>query len=636
MVVFMKLYIKEKGALVLTFLVFYLLIEYITFMWVDFDNFPQSFMIDLLFALGVGSLALLFRSNKASIIYLTVILGFVMTLFLINATMYSVYFDLFTLQQLTLIGEATNVFNFEFLSIPSILIAVVITFLYFMVIRVLWIKMYRYYEHIPRYYKKTAIVLLSVFLVIFTVFSSGIKVFSRFNNTVNITTFKRASLEEYGILGYYLKEANIIVLGLSLNNYSNIGDDLIPVEESLPSEYFGLMEDANILTIMVESLQPFAVNEVLTPNLYRMTKEGLYFPNNYSENKTNVSEMIGIAGNYPSIQLLNNSYVYDFSHALPSILSKGYQYQTAYFHDNHGDFYSREKLMEPLGFTETYFHNDLFPGVERWTWNGDYTLDSVTVEKILNEMDFNNGPFYYYWSSLSMHGPYNYGPMNKLLFEDLGYFGAIDQASATGDWVNPLEDGAEADRLRIRHYQAAVMDFDVALGRVLQELEDANVLDNTIVVLFGDHNVYYHDLHLVLHDADASEYYNMDLYEAFLGIYNPILTETYLETHESNEIIKFVSPYNIVPTLFDLLGLVYNQNIMLGETVFSDQDEIFYSHKLTGFFNNKLYSDDGYDIVYYKEEVSEEYVNEFVAICEEQRERLEIINYWYDTTKEAR
>ncbi len=632
----MKLYLKEKGSLILTFIIFYLLIEFITFRWVDFAGFAQSFFIDFFLAIAVGSFALLFRSNKASIIYLTVILGFVMTLFLINATMYSVYFDLFTLQQLTLIGEATNVFNFDFLSIPSIIIAVVITFLYYLSIRYLWKKMYRYYEQIPNYYRKTAIVLLSTFIIITSFFLSGIKTFERYRSNMIVTTFKRASLEEYGILGYYLKEADIMMFGIKIDNFLDSGDDLIPIEESIETEYFGLLENANILTIMVESLQPFAVNEVLTPNLYMFTQEGIYFPNNYSENKTNVSEMIGMTGNYPTIPFLPFHYNYDFSHSLPNILKTVHSYNTAYYHDNVGSFYSRDKLFGPLGFQRSYFHYDLFPGEKMWTWDGDYTPDSVTVEKVLDNMDLNGDAFYYYWSTMSMHGPYNYGPKNKLLFEDSGYFSAIDQASEDGTWTNPLVDGATADMMRIRHYQAAVMDFDVALGRLLEELELKNLLDNTIIVLYGDHNVYYHELSLVLNNSSSSEYYNTDMYETFLAIYNPVLTEKYLETNDSNQIEKFVSPYNIVPTLFDLLGLTYNQNIMMANSVFTDTREAFYSHKLTAFFDDKLYSNDGFEIMFYKEEVEDFYVEEFLETTEKLRDRLVIINYWYDRTKESR
>jgi membrane-anchored protein YejM (alkaline phosphatase superfamily) len=237
---------------------------------------------------------------------------------------------------------------------------------------------------------------------------------------------------------------------------------------------------------------------------------------------------------------------------------------------------------------------------------------------------------------MSMHGPYDYGPENKLLFEQLGYFDMIDQAEENGEWINILHEGATVDQWRIRHYQAAVMDFDVALGKLFNALIERDLLDNTILVLYGDHNVYYHDLNLMINNTDASEYFNMDMYQTFFAIYNPSLTAIYKEYNETNVIDKFVSPYNIVPTLLDLLGKSYNQHLFLGESVFTDRHEVFYSNKLTAFFDINIFSNDGYDIVYLKEEQDQDYLDGFFATCEENRLRLEIINHWFDSTKKIR
>ncbi len=630
----MKLYLKQKSIFFITFVFYYLLIEFVAFSWVDFSFLPESFLIDLLYILVIGLIPLIIRSHKITLVYYTLILSWVMTLFLINATTYSVYFELFTLQQLTLLSEATNVFSFEFLSIPAIIVATVISFLYFVTITLLYRKFYKFGQSINHFYKSaipiTLISAIIIAVIAFMPFSS----IQRFNNSTYIMTFRRASIEQYGLLAYYHKEAEIILSGTLINDYSDTDDDLIESEPSVPSEYFALLEDFNVITILVESLQPFAVNSYLTPNLHKMVTDGIYFTNSYSENKTSFSEMIAMTGNYPAFPFLLNTYEYDFSNSLPSILSSGHNYRTGYFHDNVSTFYARNLLIPKLGFAESYFHDELFPGEEIWSWNGDYTLDSLTMERILDKMVFDSGPFYYYWATMVSHGPYDYGSGNKELFAEAGYFQAIDEAEANGLWVNPLEGSAEADQLRIRHYQAAIMDFDKALGMLLEDLEHRGVLDNTILVLFGDHNVYYHELALKINDVDGSMYYDMDLYRTFLSFYNPILTEAYRSDKGTNVIDKFVSPHNIVPTLYDLLGFVYNQNLMLGESVFLDTFEVFYSHKLTGFFNDQLFSDDGFEIIYQKSSVTEEYMNEFLIRTEKLRKRQEIINFWYDKTKQ--
>lgn len=114
------------------------------------------------------------------------------------------------------------------------------------------------------------------------------------------------------------------------------------------------------------------MNETLTPNLWRLAHEGLYYENSYSENKTNVSELIAITGNYPTINFNPKDYSYDFSYDLPSILADD-GYVTNYFHDNVASFYSRGSLMPQLGFQNIYLHEEMYPGEEIWNWNGNYT-----------------------------------------------------------------------------------------------------------------------------------------------------------------------------------------------------------------------------------------------------------------------
>lgn len=630
----MKLYLKQKGIMFFAFLFYYLLIEFVAFRWLDFSFLPESFLIDLLYILMIGLIPLLIRSHKISIVYYTLILAWVMTLFLINATTYSVYFDLFTLQQLTLVAEATNVFNFEFLAIPAIIIAAVIGISYFVTIILLYRKIYKSVPTDKAFYQRALPVSVISAIVIALVWLLPLTSIKHFKNSDYIMTFRRASLEEYGLLAYYGKETKIIFSSMFIRNDADDVADMIEYDPSLPSDYNGLLEDANVITILVESLQPFAVNEVLTPNLDKLVNEGLNFTNSYSENKTNVSEMIAMTGNYPAITFLPNTFAYDFSNSLPNVLSETYGYRTGYFHDNVSSFYARNRLIPALGFTEGYYHDDLFPGEKLWNWNGDYTLDSITIEKILDKMELGEEPFYYYWATMVSHGPYNYGPGNKELFTEAGYFQAIDEAETAGLWVNPLEGKAEIDQQRIRHYQAAIMDFDKALGILLEALEEKNLLEETILVLFGDHNVYYHELAVKMNDVDKTMYYDMDLYSSFLNIYNPLLTGKYFEDNGTNAIEKFVSPYNIVPTLFDLLGLSYNQNLMLAESVFNDVDEVFYSHKLTGFFDDQVFSDDGYEINFRNNSISDVYLQEFFITTEKLRKRQETINYWYDLTKQ--
>ena len=620
----MKSILKEKLILISTFIIFYLLVEITTFIWVDFSFLPKDILIDLVLAFALSSVVFLIKSRKWSIFYISFIYFLVIMLFFVNATMYSVYYDLFTLQQLQLIGEAASVINADLLSVPTILITVgyMIVFVLTMIFLNKYIKKHSY--KVEKYYKKASLSFMVSILLVFGFFMINTANINTYVSDNNVTTYKRASLEQYGMIGYYAKELEDM-----FGNYPT-DQTLIPYVESLPTDYYGLMEGKNVITILLESIQPFAINEGLTPNLYMLADEGLYFENSYSENKTNVSELISITGNYPSITINPAEYDYDFSYSMPSVL-KEQGYKTTYLHDNIPSFYYRGDMMPQLGFDYTYFHDELYPGQDIWTWSGDYTLDSQTMDLMLPYFMDTEEPFYTFWATLSTHGPYNYGPRNKVLFEDYGYFDQIDQAELDGTWTNVLEDGAEEDVLRIRHYQAAVMDLDVAIGKMLDELEDNGLLDDTVIVLYGDHNVYYHNIYLKMFEDTNNTIYNMEMYHNYFCIYNPELTEDYLDISgdDDSTISKFVTPYNIVPTLMDLMGIQYNQNIFMGSSIFSEHEDVFYSLKLTGFFNFNIYSSDGREIDYAKIEPTLEEWILFRDECEVLRSKIGYVNRTY-------
>lgn len=626
----MKSILKDKFEIIGTFILFYILVEVITFIWIDFSFLPKDFLIDIVIAFSIGSVTFLIKSKKASIIYLSVFFGIILLLFLVNATMYDVYYDLFTIQQLQLLGEAADVINIEHISILSIAIVIAIAVLYYFTMRYINCRLYQSSFSNKKYYPKAFACFAISALAVFSFFSVGAESIEEFLTDSNVTAFKRSSLEKYGILGYYTKEVELILE----RDQSENPDDWSNL--SAPTEYFGELEGYNVINILLESVQSFAVNETLTPNLYMLAEDGLYFENSYSENKTNVSELISIVGNNPMTPVNYENSTYDFSYGMPAVLSD-LGYSTTYFHDNLGSFYDRGFLMPNLGFENLYMHNELYPGEEIYSWSGDYTLDSLTMSKMLPYFPSTEDPFYITWATLSTHGPYDYGAKNKQLFEDLGYFSAIDQAEADGLWVNCLADYSDKDAARIRHYQAAVMDLDVALGLMLDYLEVQGVLDETIIVLYGDHNVYYHEIHLKRFEEN-NDISNMDMYRNFMAIYNPTLTNLYLQNSGDTDstISEFATPYNIVPTLYDLLGIQYDTNLFMGTSILDDVEDVFYSIKITSFFNANMFSDDGETIIYYKNEYTEEELQEFIEKCEILREKIGFINNIYIASKETR
>ncbi|QWB99520.1 LTA synthase family protein [Mycoplasmatota bacterium] len=611
----MKRLVIEKLCLMTIFIVFYLIIEMVTFRWLRFGFLPDVFFVDIFIALIISSMALLFKSHRISVIYLSSLIFLFLLISFTNQTMnLELNGEIFTLSHFHFLGEATHVFLIEFIHIDTLLVLISIGLMYGLtvyIVKKLFFQTYLYHKH---YYKQALTLFVSIILAFTMIVNTGLSGFKDFGRISNINLFKRETIEAYGLIGFYYKDVDIMFFNQgnhisdreeldsqleyhSLNDYADADLDI---------PYTNLFRDKNVITIMVESGQSFAINEFLTPNLYDLTNQGLYFPNHYSENKTNVSEIIGILGSYPSEGILINQYQYDFRYSLPKMLSER-GYQTAYFHENLGSFYHRENIIPSLGFDEVYMHEELFPDEDIYGWGGDYTLDSRTMDRMFDFMFTKDQPFYYFWSSLVSHGPYNSnypsdrGDNNMKKFRDLGYFSLIDLAESRGDWVNLMADSEdERDPGRFRFYQATMMDFDVALGKLMDKLEEKNLIDDTIILLYGDHNLYYHQMHLRLNGVEEGEIHYPDMYKTMFMIYNPILTNAYVSNHQttSTRVEKFVSPYDIVPTFYQLLGIPHYKNFVLGQSVFSEESSVFYSHKISSFFNQEFFSYNNYSIFY--------------------------------------
>ena len=66
-----------------------------------------------------------------------------------------------------------------------------------------------------------------------------------------------------------------------------------------------------------------------------------------------------------------------------------------------------------------------------------------------------------------------------------------------------------------------------------------------------------------------------------------------------NTFNKFTTPHCIAPTILDLLGVKYNANLYMVDSIFSpnyDENEIFYSYELSCFLNDKYLTEDGVNI----------------------------------------
>ena len=616
----MKSFLVRKSIHIGLFVLMAFIMELITYAFM-FQTFKTYLFLDLFLFLFLGAFILFFKNSLFDVIYLPIVLFLIVVLLVANANFFIIFGDVFSLQYFAYIKRGMGVFSFSYINFYRLGIIVGLYLIYLGVMIFLY-KFEKKKVLIGKTLfspKKGLITALSLFLSLGGFVSSyfGVTSYEKqfYQNKVifeNVTMLKNENFETYGLLSYYIREANYLMFGISdedkksLNEYFNR-----PVETD--NNFTGSLKGKNVVVIMIETGDDLMVNEYLTPNLYNMLDKGIDGTRNYSKNKTNISEIIGITGSGSTSGMpANQEYYMPFS--TPSMLNE--EYNTMYFHDTGGeqDIYERKTILPQYGFENCYFHDDIHPDLDMWGWNGSYIRDSITMPNVSDIiLKDTSKPFYAFYTSLSMHGPYINSANEEVLQNEYG--SKLKEAKEKGLWINPFENDPFEDDKSIDTYMLAAMDFDKGLGIMLDKFKEKGELDDTLFVLYGDHECYYDGregvaLNIKLGGHEDNSLVHPDLYNTVLTFYNEELNEKYEKAYGDTSIHQFSSPYVIVPTILDLLGVKYNANFYMGSSIFAPQfkdTQVFYSIELSSFFNEDFWTYNGHTISeYFSDNVDDE------------------------------
>lgn len=599
-------HLLNKSINGILFVIVAFLIECISFAFMYNDPFSTYVFLDLIVFVILTIPIFFVKTRKFDIVYFSLLSLFLVILLIVNTNYYLVLGDIFSLQYLSYVGEGMSVINADFINFIHLSIMFSIWIIFVLALIYLNVKVNKERKLQISYHFASSLIgaiILIISTASYFVSFSAVVIHEREdkNNYLIdlITLSKPQNFNDLGMISYYAKESDYLYGNTEASNLEiKEMADYLSAKVDSSSQYSGLLKNYNVVTIMIETGASYMVNETLTPNLYNMMKDGLNFENNYFKNKTNVSEYIGLVGNYPTSGLSGNKQEYVLPFTLPNVLEN---YNTMYFHDvgSKRDIYSRKKLMPVLGFDNSYFHEDLLPDVPEWGWGGDYPLDSVTVESVIDYMlQDTSKPLYAFYTTLSMHGPY-VNPRNRNKLKSM-YYEKMSKAIDKGQWENPLKDTVNA--ICIENYMLACMDFDVALGKMINAFKEKGIYDKTLFVLYGDHDIYYDgadNKQLSFSLTNQEDITNYKLYDTVLLFYNKKLNEFYKKDIQAKQTKYFTTPHIVVPTILDLLGVKYNANLYMNDSVFSknySEYEIFYSYELSCFFNDKYLTNNGLEI----------------------------------------
>lgn len=326
---------------------------------------------------------------------------------------------------------------------------------------------------------------------------------------------------------------------LAINDYCS------KVTGTNQNEYTGMLKDYNLIVMCAESFSPAAIDKDLTPNLYKLTQQGILFNNYYNTfpNTTTDGEYALMQGLYPdagrskavsSLYASRNSY-------LPFTLGNVFQSQRGVesfgYHNYRGSYYGRSESHPNMGYTMK-FAGDGMTFTTNWPAS-DLEMMEQSVDDYIGKE-----PFHAYYMTFSGHYKYD--------------IGTNEMAKRNWDQVKDLPYSSNA----IKAYLSCNIEFDKAIGYLMERLEQAGVADRTAIVIAGDHFPY------GLKDSEYAELIGHDI-DGFSKFKSTLIF--WVGGLEKNIVVdEYCCNVDVLPTILNLWGFEYDSRLLAGTDVFSD------------------------------------------------------------------
>ena len=314
---------------------------------------------------------------------------------------------------------------------------------------------------------------------------------------------------------------------------------------TLQNEYTKYFEGKNLILFMSESFNEIAVREDITPTLYKLVNSGFKFNNFYTPTISSTiggefQELTGLvaASGFLSPWKSGENY-------FPFGVATEFQnmgYNTYAYHNHTYTFQSRNKYLAALGFNNYLgCRNGLENRINCNQWpESDVEMIEATISDYLGSEE----PFMVYYVTVSGHGDYgfNYSAMARKHKDDVVNLDYSEK---------PLS------------YLAAQIELDQALLLLIEKLDEAGKLEDTVIALVGDHYPYY----LSLDEVNEIATYEKDSVVE-INRSNFILWNSEMDTVEVD---KVGSQIDVLPTIYNLFGVEYDSRLIIGKDILSTE-----------------------------------------------------------------
>ncbi len=312
------------------------------------------------------------------------------------------------------------------------------------------------------------------------------------------------------------------------------------------NSYSGKFAGYNLILITAEGFSPYVVDKELTPTLYRMTTEGYQFTNFYNPVwgvSTSDGEYTLCTGQIPKPGVW--SFKESAKNDLPFTMGNQYRFlglTPRAYHNHTYSYYDRDLSHPNAGYRYTGRGNGL-DMKNQWP-ESDLEMMEKTVDAYINEPWFHT-----YYMTVSGHLNYNF----------FGNMMAAKHKSEVADL--DLSEPCKA-------YIACNMEFDRAMGYLIQRLEDAGIADKTLIVFSNDHYPY------GLTEAEYLEIAGLKKFDPMYEMYKSrlVIWSGDMKGDSGQVVDKICYQPDIIPTISNLLGIPYDSRMLSGTDIFSDSE----------------------------------------------------------------
>lgn len=353
---------------------------------------------------------------------------------------------------------------------------------------------------------------------------------------------------------------------------------------STSNDYTNIFEGKNVLVIHGESIQQFvmdtSINGVsLTPNLNKLASEGIYFDNFYAEESVGTSSDSEFTYSTSLMPATSGTVAINYwDREYPTIQKefKDKGYYVFSMHGNNCSFWNRNLFHQSFGYEKFYCYNeayDIDETIGLGLSDKSFFKQSVPYIKEINN-EYKN--WYGTLIMLTNHTPFSY--IDEYSDLDVTYkYNTVDKDGKVVEKSAPYLEGTV-----LGNYFKSVHYADEAIGQLLKDMDKEGLLDNTVVVIYGDHDAkikkseyeYYYNYDYKTNsmlDKNDSKYHEVTDYEYEVNRKVPFIIWTKDKTVNVKS-SKVGGMIDVLPTLGNMFG--FSSEYALGHDLFSVEDNV--------------------------------------------------------------